>query len=234
MHRDPSPSHCLAIPTLCMSTDHQVKRGKDTHAKWPPGVQWKKYIQDDRISPSGREKVEGEGNKASLIGSRMWSLQVNGCGKGATGESTCHPCPRSLDPQMVVWKLNLNETLRPFLIDVYDLVNGALNCYSFPNQPLHLKFQQLRSFYEASPPSAWELSCGLLNNSRDAPAQSGIVDNPLPYRQEEHCVVLLFPHLPLFILPEVAQHGHLQQRGVEAPREMPKSNRQTPLPQDTG
>ena len=67
----PLPSHCLATPTLCVSTDHWVKQGKETHTKWPPGVRWKKYIQDDRISPDGREKVEGEGNQASLTGSRM-------------------------------------------------------------------------------------------------------------------------------------------------------------------
>lgn len=66
------------------------------------------------------------------------------------------------------------------------------------------------------------------------PPQSGIVDNPLPYGQEEHCVVLLFPRLPLFILYKVAQHGHLQQRGGEGPNKKPKSNRQIPLPQATG
>lgn len=66
------------------------------------------------------------------------SLPVSDREKGAPGESTHHPCPQSLAPPMVVRKLNPNETLRHSEIDVHNLVNGALSCYSLLNQPFPL------------------------------------------------------------------------------------------------
>lgn len=58
----------------------------------------------------------------------MWSLLVSGCEEeGAPGESTPPPCPQSLASQMVVRKLNPNETLRLFEVDACDLENGALS-----------------------------------------------------------------------------------------------------------
>lgn len=94
----PPHLHCLATPTFFVSTGHWVKWAKEIHTNSPPAVWWKKSTQDNSICPGRREKAEGEGNRASLTWSRMQSLQVNGCGKGAMGENTHHPCAFGLWP----------------------------------------------------------------------------------------------------------------------------------------
>lgn len=118
------------------------------------------------------------------------------------------------------------DVKRSFEIDVYDLVHEALNCYSSLNQPFHLKFQQLRSFHKAFPPSPWALQCGLLNNRRDPHRP---VQYPGQSLKDKRSAVqaFLFPHLPffIFILPKVGQNGHLQLRRVEGTTNKPKSNR---------
>lgn len=224
----PLPSH----PTLCVSTDHWVKQGKETHTKWPPGVRWKKYIQDDRISPDGREKVEGEGNQASLTGSRMvpssqWLWKRSNWGKHMPSvPSVSGPTDGSVE-------IKYEWDIKTFCDWCIRLGKWSFELLFFPKPMISSKVPAIKIILWSVPFQCLDTALWF-TKQQQRPPQSGIVNNPLPYGQEEHCVVLLFPRLPLFILYKVVQHGHLQQRGEEGPNKKPKSNRQIPLPQATG